>query len=402
MDKDKLTQYLEGAVYLTGSSESNISSFRKDNSKIYEEVKKICEEKGYNLGLVFAKAGLNPGKIRNIKTIEDILEWANVFDIKDKKTNQISGKNLNSLINFSKKLGMDLEEICCQLNLEIPQKERDVYLKKVRKYNSITEIKEDIKEKGLLGKSPGEIEKYDNHKTFKNILEFSKRHNLSISDIWNVVGIKYTENYEIENGEVKRKNKYKTVEDIKDDLENKGLVGKSPIDIEKHDNHKTYTNIIRFAKNNDLPIKEIWDDIGIIPSMRSKHDSQIIYETIEDIRSDLEDKDLIGKRPIDVRKHDDRLTEKKIRNFARKNELDIREVWEHSGIVYDKKTKGVYQNLDQIKSDLEDKGLLRKRPIDIKRYKNREIYSNILSFAKREKLKLKDLWRNLGISYQWK
>jgi len=317
-----------------------------------------------------------------------LIKWAIEKDYVGKNYRELPVKAQNRFHNVAKRNNEEIEKLLIKLGIKT-----DV----LYEYESIEEIRDDFYKKGLVGKTPNEVIHYDNCATLANVRRFAKRKNFSLSSIWNIVGVIYSPKVEMRDGKIKAKYAYTSLSEIANDIVTKGLVGKSPRDIQVYDGSKTYGNIIKFAKRNEIAMKTIWSTIGIIPTTRSSNRNidPLIFSSVDSIKSHLKSIGLSECHLRDIRA--DKRLYQTILDFAKERKMDRGVIWNEIGV----------ESSLLILNSIEDVILLLKkydlRDCSVSEIRSNEfVYDAICNYAKKNQFSLTGIWKLLGIknSYQ--
>ncbi len=252
------------------------------------------------------------------------------------------------------------------------------------RYDSVEDIKADLKKKGLLKYSPSEI--YTKKSSvYWAIYRFAKRMKKSSRKVWEEVGIK-----------IKGLEVFPSIEACLVWAFEKKLIGKNISEISK--NNKT--RLVSFANKNKMGRIDLYNKIGI------KIGNDHPYESIDEILSDILAKGLFGKTPNDLMNYDDSVTLMNIRRFAERKQYSLIDIYKFVGVTYSEDVevrngkvvaKFAYYSLEEIKEDLKKNGLVGKSPTELKEFDGARTWGNITKFAKREKLAINKVWGQVGI-----
>lgn len=350
----------------------------------YHRVYRFARFHKISLPVLWKQIGMILGRESTEKTMDGFVVWASNNEIIGKKYSEISQNKRLRMKAFAKNMKMELVDLYKKLGINTDE---EFY------YSSIDEIREDLQKKGLVGKKPNDVIMYDGSATFMNIQRFVSRKNLSLSNLWPVIGITYSDRVEICNGKPKAKFAYYSIEEIKTDLIQNNLVGISPRQLQEYDATRTYANIVKFAKRANIKLVDIWEQIGIVPlTTRKESEPRPIFSSVEDIKVYLKDN---GFEDADLKKI--RIQDKRgyeaILDFARDKKLNRGDIWKQIGI---QSALLALNSMEDVTSLLKQHNLLTNvRLGDIR--KNERVHDAICNFAKKKGYKTSVVWGLLGI-----
>jgi len=257
----------------------------------------------------------------------------------------------------------------------------------VNKYTPIDAIKTDFCAQNLLIFTPSEI--FSKHPSlYWAVYRFTKKHKKQVSQVWVEIGLN-----------IKRVQSFRSVEECLIWATKKGLIGKSVYEISAKDRSR----LRLCAKKEKLALTALYDKLAI------KYGYDYAYESVDNIRTDLEVKGLVGKTAGEIATYDGDKTAKNIREFANRHEFIISHLYQLIGIGYSEKTEVVnvkaktaptYHTIGDIRADLERKKLVKVSPQEIAAYDFSKTYGNIYKYAIRNDITLSNLWGILGIERQ--
>ncbi|MCX6750577.1 MAG: hypothetical protein NTZ83_03915 [Candidatus Pacearchaeota archaeon] len=320
--------------------------------------------------------------IKSFETLKDLIKYSLDEDFFGKDLKDLSPTDTGRIRKFAKDNKIDLDVIYDNLKIK---KEGCIY-------ETLEDIKNDLKEKGLEGKTPEDIIEYDKHKTYKNIREFAKRNELSIPKFLDILGIKFSDRTKLVDGKLMTKEKYSSIQEVKDDLKKKGLLNSFIKDVSSYDGDVTYMNIQRFAKRNGLDIKDIYTECGIKYASRKDWESNPIpaFYSVSDIKSFLEKNNMSGISLKELRSRSKK-AQKAILDFAKDQEMERGEIWKILGI---KNKIKIVRSIEDLIEELKENRL---RDSTVKEIRRTSTGNRIYEFARKNNIPAEEIWRVLGI-----
>jgi len=336
---------------------------------------------------VWEQLGIEMKRELPFKNDAELIEWAKEGGLFGKKTCDISHKNLRRISYHAKLTKRSLSELYQLLELDSDYR---------RVYRTIEDIKSDLTEKGLVGSTIEEVNLFDGSNTGENIRRYARKHGIKPIEMYELVGIRYSDKTKIVNGAAKSANVYNTVEDIRKDLESKGLIGKTMTDVVLHDYSKTYARIPKFAKRHGLDLQTLWCSLGILPSDENEHHVIPNFSSVEEITMYLRSRN-IGPELKKLRVQHKKLYQK-ILEFAKQAGMDRGVIWDKVGV---RSALHVLNSIQDVQALLVANGLRNATKKQIRLYDNGSVYQAIYSYASKNNITLTSLWKALDIKAEY-
>lgn len=318
-----------------------------------------------------------------VSTHDELVDWAAKHKIIGKKLCDINEKHVSKLGRYANNTSTTLETVYKTLGIDAEY---------MIVYKTIADIRKDLESKGLVGKTSKDVINYDGHNTYSNIRSFARRQEIDVISLYGLVGIRYSDKTEISDGVVKPAMVYNSLDDIKRDLESKGLVGKTIRDVNQYDGSKTYHLIRTFARRDDVNVPDIWKKLGVLNSERIPSAEVPTFSSVKHIKSWLTH----GGISLDLKEFRVRYKTAymKILEFAVRKKMDRGVIWKEVGM---KNGKEAINSIEEVISLL-SKHSLRKATIKaIRNHGNGKVYKAIFNFTSRENIEMDMMWKTLGI-----
>lgn len=360
------------------------SEIFEKHSYLYHRVYRFAKKHDKVPSHIWDEIGILTSRGPSFRGDSDVIEWAKKHNIVGKKTHEISTKHIGRIYGYARQTGRKSSAIYQLIGVEFETE---------RVYSSIDDIKVDLMEKGLIGKTVEEMNLFDGYRTAKNIHAYARENNLLLCDIYGLIGLKYSSKTEVVNGVAKTALVYKTVEHILEDLQDKGLVGKTIKEIVLYDNSKTYTRVVKFARRRGLDSKNLWSLLGVLPSEKEYHQDIPSFCSVEEIKSYLSKNGINHLELKELRVQHKKLYQE-ILEFAKRQGMARGVVWDLVGVNNAVK---MLHSIEDVVALLVSNGLRKATKKEIRTYDNGSVYQAIYSYTSRNNIRLSSLWEMLGI-----
>ncbi len=165
---------------------------------------------------------------------------------------------------------------------------------------------------------------------------------------------------------------------------------------------------LNYSKKNGLSKDKLCRILNIEYTPPKIH----IYDFLEEIRCDLENKKLLKSTPKEISRYDNGKTYANIESYANRNGISLAFVWRELQVPLHRRyrinsnneleRKPIYESVEEIADDIINLGLYGKSPRDVQDLDSNKTCKNITVFAKKHKIPLSELWEKVGIKYQKK
>ncbi|MCC7469549.1 MAG: hypothetical protein IT284_00165 [Bacteroidetes bacterium] len=364
----------------------HLSEVLLTHNHLYHRVYAFAKREGKDLRKLWEEVGLLKS-YSLVSNHDELVTWAAKHKIIGKRLCDIKENHISKLYRYAKDANVAIEIIYKTLGIDTEYK---------IVYKSIEDIRQDLIQKGLVGKSPEDITVYDGNVTYSNIRRFADRQHINIFTLYKIVGIRYSDKTEVVDGVVKAARIYKSIEDIETDLQSKGLVGKTIRDVVQYDCTATYALVLKFARRADMNPTDLWKELGVLPSGKSLGPDVPMFSSIEQIKSWLEE-EAIGSDLGQFRVHHKKAY-CKILEFAKKEGMVRGAIWKELGLESD---ITVINSIEEVAALLSKHDLRNETVKTIRIHKRGTVYQAIYSFSLKNKISLKVLWKVLGIKREY-
>lgn len=221
---------------------------------LYRKISRYAEQYGLWSYLCWLRLGMSVSRIDGLNSLERLDDLIEHFNYRGSSWRDFPLRHRNAVREFiDTQTTFSFEAFLHRYDLT----------NKERAYDSIKEIKKDLAQKGLYNSSIAEIARYDGEKTYANIQSYAEHVGMSLAELWFILEIQYNQKIEIVNGKPKMKFAYNHLDEIKTDFIAKELIGKTVLQVQRHDGSATYKNVVSFAQRNDILLANIWKHLNI-------------------------------------------------------------------------------------------------------------------------------------------
>lgn len=195
---------------------------------------------------------------------------------------------------------------------------------------------------------------------------------------------------------------YRSINDIKDDLESKQLKGLSISHITSYDGGQTMANIQSFAEKNNFKMKDVWFALNIAYSEKvvmcdTGVKIDFVYHNDDEMIKDFKSKKLIGKTKREVWFYDKGTTVGRITKYAKQSNVDISFLWKMLDVKKSprRKIELSFSTLDELKVIVEKKGLVGKTIQEVN-FLDPDLCSQVKKYA-RKGVSMSKIWNYVGV-----
>jgi len=327
----------------------------------------------------FMDLGIIPTRVHGMNSLDRLDQFMEMFRYRRATWFSIPSEHRLLLKGYLNHSGMSMEIFLLRYGIMMP-------LPFI--YNSLQEIKKDLRRKGLLPARIVEIQAFDQDRTYANIRAFAERQGMLLSDVWTALGITYQEGIVVTINGPERDFVYHNDAQMKKDFATKGLLGSTINKIVEHDGSKTYARVVGYARRTHRPTKELWKILRIRCSLLERIEPR--FATLSELKTLVRRLGLVGKTIKEMRVADPTLW-REIKAWQEKSDVSFDDIWTSVGL---KRTGQRFSSIEEVVDEVRRTKC--RSPHELRK-KHRTLYKKISAAAKKLETPIRDVWGKAGL-----